>query len=186
MALPIELANTIYYSRGVVRDGLAQAADLAAWLRQVQPRLATAVSAADLAAIDEPDLARARTLRDAIRAVAEATASGHPPRPADIETINAQVRAAPSWRELRGRRRLRADTESQGPAIIKALAEIAQAAVDLFATAEVRACQAPHCVLFFVKDNSRREWCSDNCGNRARAARHYARTRARRRTAPDS
>ena len=34
---------------------------------------------------------------------------------------------------------------------------------------------APGCVLYFIKDHPRREWCSTACGNRARAARHYAR-----------
>jgi hypothetical protein len=41
----------------------------------------------------------------------------------------------------------------------------------------LRACQAPGCVLYFVKDHPRREWCSTACGNRARAARHYRRHR---------
>ena len=38
---------------------------------------------------------------------------------------------------------------------------------------DIRSCHAPGCVLFFLKDHPRREWCSAGCGNRARAARHY-------------
>ncbi|HEY0690395.1 MAG TPA: CGNR zinc finger domain-containing protein [Kribbella sp.] len=30
-----------------------------------------------------------------------------------------------------------------------------------------------------MKDHPRREWCSTTCGNRARAARHYARRTSR-------
>ncbi|WP_433236869.1 CGNR zinc finger domain-containing protein [Streptosporangium sp. CA-135522] len=45
--------------------------------------------------------------------------------------------------------------------------------------ADLRACHAPGCVLFFVKDHHRREWCSAACGNRARAARHYSQTHTR-------
>jgi predicted RNA-binding Zn ribbon-like protein len=41
----------------------------------------------------------------------------------------------------------------------------------------LRACNAPGCVLYFVKDHPRRQWCSNACGNRARAARHYQRHR---------
>src|SRR2546429_545268 len=41
-----------------------------------------------------------------------------------------------------------------------------------------RATLALGCVLYFVKDHPRREWCSAACGNRARAARHYSRHRA--------
>ncbi|MFD2356647.1 CGNR zinc finger domain-containing protein [Nonomuraea ferruginea] len=29
-------------------------------------------------------------------------------------------------------------------------------------------------MLYFLRDTPRREWCSAGCGNRARAARHYA------------
>jgi CGNR zinc finger len=44
---------------------------------------------------------------------------------------------------------------------------------------KLRACHAPGCVLYFVKSHPRRAWCSEACGNRARAARHYERVRAR-------
>jgi predicted RNA-binding Zn ribbon-like protein len=46
------------------------------------------------------------------------------------------------------------------------------------AATRLRACYAPGCVLYFVKAHPRREWCSDACGNRVRAARHYQRSRA--------
>ncbi len=42
---------------------------------------------------------------------------------------------------------------------------------------DLRACQAPGCVLMFLKRHPRREWCSNACGNRARQARHYRRSR---------
>ena len=42
----------------------------------------------------------------------------------------------------------------------------------------LRACLASSCVLDFVQKHPRRAWCSAACGNRARAARHYARTRS--------
>ncbi|MET9049418.1 CGNR zinc finger domain-containing protein, partial [Streptomyces sp. NPDC004362] len=34
---------------------------------------------------------------------------------------------------------------------------------------------APNCLLFFVKNHARREWCSPTCGNRMRVARHHRR-----------
>ncbi|WP_317183827.1 CGNR zinc finger domain-containing protein [Intrasporangium sp.] len=42
----------------------------------------------------------------------------------------------------------------------------------------MRACYGPGCVLYFVREHTRREWCSAGCGNRARVARHYHRTRS--------
>jgi predicted RNA-binding Zn ribbon-like protein len=44
---------------------------------------------------------------------------------------------------------------------------------------DLRACRAPGCVLMFLKGHPRREWCCNACGNRARQARHYDRTRRR-------
>ena len=60
------------------------------------------------------------------------------------------------------------------------LAALAADAIDLLTgphRADLRACGAPGCVLMFLKDHPRREWCSNACGNRARQARHYARAR---------
>jgi predicted RNA-binding Zn ribbon-like protein len=63
-----------------------------------------------------------------------------------------------------------------------ALAELGQDAVELLTgptAVKLRACNAPGCVLYFVKTHPRREWCSEGCGNRVRATRHYQRTRER-------
>lgn len=61
---------------------------------------------------------------------------------------------------------------------LAAVAAIAEEAVALFAGPDrllLRACRAPGCVLYFVRNHPRRAWCSDGCGNRARVARHYQR-----------
>jgi predicted RNA-binding Zn ribbon-like protein len=61
-----------------------------------------------------------------------------------------------------------------------ALASIAADAIRLLTgpdADELRACHAPGCVLMFVRDHPRRAWCCESCGNRARQARHYERTR---------
>jgi predicted RNA-binding Zn ribbon-like protein len=64
--------------------------------------------------------------------------------------------------------------------VAAALSLLAVESIDLLtgaAAGSLRACHAPGCVLYFVKDHPRREWCSTACGNRARAARHYRRHR---------
>jgi predicted RNA-binding Zn ribbon-like protein len=58
------------------------------------------------------------------------------------------------------------------------LADIARSALALLAEssrARLRLCRAPGCTLFFLTDRAHKRWCSPSCGNRARAARHYAR-----------
>ena len=65
-----------------------------------------------------------------------------------------------------------------------ALAALAADAIELLTGPErenLRACGAPGCVLIFLKDHPRRTWCSAACGNRARQARHYERSRRARR-----
>jgi predicted RNA-binding Zn ribbon-like protein len=44
-------------------------------------------------------------------------------------------------------------------------------------TPVLQACLAPGCILYFARTHPRREWCSVECGNRARAARHYQKVR---------
>ncbi|MBI2237124.1 MAG: CGNR zinc finger domain-containing protein, partial [Actinobacteria bacterium] len=39
-------------------------------------------------------------------------------------------------------------------------------------------CAAPRCGRFFLAARPKQVWCTRACGNRARVARHYARTRA--------
>jgi predicted RNA-binding Zn ribbon-like protein len=175
--LPIAFANTLHAVRGRVRDGLTTPSELASWLDSVADQLPAPASSA---AISHGDLARARELRDAIRAIAVAVVSGDPPAPPDIDILNEAARDAPKWRELHWEPQPHATEHSAGATVAAALSAIADQAVALFAgdlRSEIRACHGPGCVLHFVRDSPRREWCSPGCGNRARAARHYARTR---------
>ena len=178
--LPIELANATYAVRGRLVDGLQTIEHVAAWFRDNRNRFAAPFDDKDLLRVTAQDLAATRALRDAIRTLAGIAACGGDVPQEAVQTINEQVRAAPRWREL---------SWGEGPQVLActsvdllgtARAEIAQQAVDLFGgpdVEQVRACHAPGCVLYFLKDHPRREWCSAACGNRARAARHYERSK---------
>ncbi|MFL6110981.1 MAG: CGNR zinc finger domain-containing protein [Catenulispora sp.] len=118
-------------------------------------------------------------LRDAIRALIAAAAEEKPYPPEALATVNAACAAAPQWLEL---------TEA-GEVVVHAaagdterhLAAIARSAIELLADdrhSGVCACQAPGCVQFFVRTHHRQEFCGVACGNRARAARHYQRSKA--------
>ncbi|WP_213450945.1 ABATE domain-containing protein [Rhizomonospora bruguierae] len=76
------------------------------------------------------------------------------------------------WPEPGPRRRHPADPTH---ALLSALAV---AAIDLLTGPDrerLRACNAPRCVRFFLKQNPRQEWCRPACGNRARVARFHDR-----------
>jgi predicted RNA-binding Zn ribbon-like protein len=177
---PIELGNTTYAVRGHLKEGLQTVAHAAAWLRDMRPRLAIALTDADVLGVTDGDLQSMRELRDAIRSCAAATVAGGEPDPGVVEVLNRHAAKTPRWRELRTTPSPHAIACTSGRPVDAAIAELAEAAVDLFAgplRQELRACGGPGCVLHFVRDSPRREWCSAGCGNRARAARHYAKVR---------
>ncbi|MGC0421984.1 CGNR zinc finger domain-containing protein [Embleya sp. AB8] len=180
--LPVELTNTRYAVRGVPQEGLAEPEHLAAWLRDIAPRLTTAPSESALLAADARDLAAAHELRACVAALLTAAITDTVPPAEVVEQLNAHTRAAPHWRELTwaGAGTPTAATRSGAAPIATALAELAGATIELLAgpdRAELRPCHGPGCMLHFVRNNPRREWCSAGCGNRARVARHYQRTK---------
>lgn len=175
--LPVELANTRYAVRGVPHEGLAEPEHLAAWLRDIAPRLTAPPSDAALLAVDARDLAAALDLRECVAALLRAATTDTAPAADTVARLNAYTRAAPHWRELTWPT---ATTHTRAEPIAAVLAELAGATIDLVTgpdRAELRPCHGPGCVLHFVKNNPRREWCSAGCGNRARVARHYQRTK---------
>ncbi|WP_336213699.1 CGNR zinc finger domain-containing protein [Nonomuraea sp. LPB2021202275-12-8] len=178
--LPIELGNTAYAVRGRLMDGLETIDHLAAWLRDVRPRLAIRPSDADLLGVTGDDLRLARELRETIRQLAAAAAAGQDADPGAVTTLNHLARQAARWHELRVAPEPHVVVCAEGRPVAAALSALADDAVTLFggpARHGVHACQGPGCRLHFVRETPRREWCSAGCGNRARAARHYAKVR---------
>lgn len=176
--LPVEFANTIFRSRDGHGDGLRSPEHLAGWLTEARPRLDTPLSDQDLLAIGSRELTAGRELRDSLRALLDAVVDQRQPDAGQVATLNRYAHLVMRWQELDWDANPRGRARFDGPAVAAALTEIAQAGVDLFAgprRAELRICDAPGCVLFFVRDHPRRTWCSNGCGNRVRAARHYRR-----------
>jgi predicted RNA-binding Zn ribbon-like protein len=179
--LPVELVNTCFARRGVPVDGLRTPQDLAAWLAAHREQFETAV---DPQAAGQ-HLDEVRTLRDTLRELFSAVVAGQRPADAAIATLNRLSRQAPTAPQLDwlppGQPSVTVRPATADPGAV-VLAELARAGIRLLGGPDgrrLRACQAPGCTLFFVKQHPRREWCSEACGNRARAARHYARQQAR-------
>jgi len=188
--LAVELMNTVRIDRGDVQDALSDDAAAVGWLYAIGDRLGVesggSVDPAELSGGAAGEVAgRLRGLRNALRRLAAETTedprvpvtSAIPVRQDAINTLNA---LAPTWPELlwpTGGEPGRAFRTTGTPGEL-AVSLIAHQAVELFAGAQrdqLRACLAPGCLLYFVKQHPRREWCSAGCGNRARVARHYQR-----------
>jgi predicted RNA-binding Zn ribbon-like protein len=175
---PVRLMNTVWADRAGVHDALVDVGDLRLFLR--------AVGAADLDEVTPGDLVAARRLREALRRLAADITDDDRPRAAtgmtesDATTaVNTALASLPRPRLRRTARGWLLGVED-GNAVDAALAAVARGGAALVAdlAQPLRACHAPGCVLYFVRDHPRREWCGVACGNRARAARHYRRSRA--------
>jgi predicted RNA-binding Zn ribbon-like protein len=188
--LPVELMNTVSVGRDEIRDALADDGGTLAWLRAVAGRI-DAETGTGPGGLDEDAIlaaaGRLRDLRDALRLLAkEATGDPRPPatapeltRPEAVATLNRLAAATPELVWPAGEHRSRA-YRAHGTAGL-AVELIACQGVELLTGSgaeRLRPCLAPNCLLFFVKDHARREWCSPGCGNRARVARHYQRHHA--------
>lgn len=175
--------NTIWADTGGVHDDLTTPAALRDWVAVIFEH-----DARTLGTLGRREVAEAKLLRDALRRLAAfRTHDDRPTAQSPLDSIDGAITAvnnAVGYRPhtqlaLRGNQLQRENPTDASPIRI-ALAELAHQAIDLLTgpTAEdLRACHAPGCVLYFVKTHPRREWCSEACGNRARAARHYQRTR---------
>lgn len=173
----VRLMNTLWADRTSVHDSLETLAHLQLWAER-----------ADIGdgQVDESDLDLARELRDALRRLA-ADATHDDRRGAVSANVDSQAALAvtnrfladctPLLRHEPGQAFSRGWREVGASSFRRELAALALEGADLLAGQGLRACGGPGCVLYFHRSHSRREWCSAECGNRARVARHYQRKR---------
>ncbi|MFD3457531.1 CGNR zinc finger domain-containing protein [Streptomyces sp. NPDC058691] len=170
----LDLADTLMTVAEPAVDLLGPPAAATAWW-DIQSRRLPAGPA--------PDPVATRRLRAAIREVLDAHLEDRPADAAAVEDINAAASSAPTSPRLvldgdGPRVATRWHTEHGGNA---ALAAIAGEVIGLMGSPDrlrlLRRCANPECSMLFLAENQRRKWCTANiCGNRARVARHYART----------
>jgi predicted RNA-binding Zn ribbon-like protein len=180
--LAIEFANTWYAVRGRELEGVGSPAELTAWLSRHADALGIDLDGSQPDAdVSDDEVAVFLALRDAVRALLRSVAEHGPATAADVSTVNEASAATRRWPVLAVDGDAFAITEASDRAgTLGARAAIARDAIRILGGPlhdDVRACHAPGCVQFFVKDHPRREWCSAGCGNRARAARHYRKQR---------
>ncbi|MFD3545452.1 CGNR zinc finger domain-containing protein [Streptomyces sp. NPDC058655] len=171
----LDLLNTRWVADGGPLDlfagaaGLSRVEGLAVWLETT--------GLADRFRADAPTLVHLLTAREALaRAVAD---------PADrsaralVDAVLEHGRIRPTLTDRGPAERTEFDDPTWGPAWTAArnYLELLDSAPD-----RIRGCASGSCVLHFhdTSRNGTRRWCSmSTCGNRAKASRHYARTRER-------
>ncbi|MEV0616424.1 ABATE domain-containing protein [Nonomuraea sp. NPDC050404] len=137
------------------------------------------------AGIQEMCTTQLRSLREHLRALFAARVGGLPALPAALSAVNDALSRAPTaalllWDDRNGP--YRAAPCPTNEILDRALATLAANAADLLTGADAErltACGSTPCNRYLLR-HGRRHWCSTRCGDRARAARAYAR-----RTRPD-
>ncbi len=169
------------------RNPFASYADLLAWGIATGTLSRADATRLEAVAAERPGLAsgvvrRARTLAGRLRRILLACAAGAIPDAADLEALNADLRAALAARQLigvRGGCRWSWDAAG-GDDLDRVLWPVLESASELL-TAEtvgkVRECAAEGCDLLFVArgGGKPRKWCSPACRNRETSSRHYQR-----------
>jgi len=130
-------------------------------------------------------LERAIALREAIYRIFSAISHGRPPQPADLATFNAELsRALAQSRIVSTAEGFAWDWAGAEDALDWMLWPVVHDVAGLLTSEEldrVGQCADDRCGWLFL-DTSRnrsRRWCSmEDCGNRAKARRHYERKRA--------
>jgi len=174
--ISIELHNTLYVAEGELVDGLCDERSASAWLAAIADRLPNAGKGRP------PSAVQLRELRQAVRQLLRASIDGAAPPASAVEVVNRHAATVPrarvlTWRDGEPIAEWQPVRASRSDVV---LAHLAGDAIDLVSSpgrGEIRACDAPSCVLAFVRHRTRREWCSVACGNRARQARHYHRSK---------
>jgi predicted RNA-binding Zn ribbon-like protein len=194
--LPLDLASTIRHDGdGGIADDLAEIAGLTAWVRDEADVLGN--WAAGFTA-DEVGWAAVVELRRGVRALFAYAVRPAPPSRADanrllplheaLDVVNTAASRAPVTPRLHwsGDDAPSAVMVADEPdPTVRLTAAIARATIDFLTGPlrdDLRACTAPRCVRYFIRDHGRQEFCKPSCSNRARAARHYDKHR----NAPDA
>jgi predicted RNA-binding Zn ribbon-like protein len=170
--LCLDFANTRYWrGQATPTETLNAPADLAGWARASKPP-------------SSREFERALALRETIHRLFDAHAQGKAPAGRDLETLNAALSEAPARTTLkRGREGYEWDLDMKASTALGLLAPVLWSAGDLLAgprLGKVRRCANPECLFLFLDDSraGKRRWCSmASCGNRAKAKRHYHKSR---------
>jgi predicted RNA-binding Zn ribbon-like protein len=188
--LCLDFANTVAWrTTDHPQERLVSFADLVAWSQHagiVTGKTAQHLleEAARCPALASAVLERAVVLREAIYRVFSAVAGGHTLQATDIATLNGFLPEATSRLQLV----LTGDGfawswTDDGSSLEQMLWPVVRSAAELLASGElnrVGVCAGDGCgwLFFDTSKNRSRRWCAmEDCGNRAKARRHYRRSR---------
>ena len=186
----LDFANTLEDRLGEVRDRLTTFEDLVSWggeagLLVEGMNAELRKEAAEHPREAEGVLSAAKDLREALYAIFSSVATGEAPEGEAVALLNdALPEAMGAFRLAPARPGLEWEWALSGAGLHGILAPLVKDAAELLTSPEVgriRECESETCAWLFLDQsrNRSRRWCDMNtCGNRAKARRHYERSRA--------
>ncbi|GAA1566836.1 hypothetical protein GCM10009804_24380 [Kribbella hippodromi] len=170
----LDFANSVIaLPGGQYVDLLGSPASVNAWL-------SAHTLAPEDADVQELCATQLRALREHIRSLFAARATDVPALPAAVDAVNSALTLVPTTALLRWDDKTGPYRQAPCPTneiLDHALATLAANAADLLTAPEadlLTTCTATPCNRYLLR-HGRTHWCSTRCGNRARAARSYAR-----------
>jgi predicted RNA-binding Zn ribbon-like protein len=189
-----DFMNTLELESGSLVDRLATFGDAATWLSDRgfchEDLAPAALHAAGVT--EEEALARVRSVRAALREVANAVAHDRAPSDTALAEVNRAIRSRERIELVREPDGVSVGHSHVGDPLDDALARLADPLVQEIQSGHadrVRICANDSCRWVFFDESraGRRIWCDmASCGNRAKAARHRARAKANASAATDT
>lgn len=184
-----DFLNTDDLENGFPRDALPTLGDALSWFVERGVIHGEGADRIGHAAEDDPvaaarDLARIHAVRGALREVADAIVDHRPPQPGALDTVNRALHArqvielVPSSDGC-----VAVDHRHVGDPIDDALARLCDPLVSELTGGDperIKICDNDRCrwVFYDTSRTGRRRWCDmATCGNRAKAARHRAKSK---------
>ena len=183
-----DFLNTLDYEDGFPDEHLPSLDSALTWFAErglihLEGAYAARLHAANKPKVAEADLARVRTVRAALREVADSVAEERAARPASIREVNRALHARQVIELAAGPDGVSVDHRHVGDPVDDALARLSEALVRELTSGHperIRICDNDTCrwIFYDTSRTGRRRWCDmATCGNRAKQARH--RTRAK-------
>jgi predicted RNA-binding Zn ribbon-like protein len=191
-AVCLDFANTVGGTRANPKERLHAYEDLVQWSARAGGLEAKAVDPLLALAAERPDEAarvhaRALALREAIYRIFASLVGEHAPAAADLAILNDELARALPHLRIEPREEGFGYRFADAPALDRPLWGIARSASELLTSGEIphlKECSSDDCTWLFLDQsrNQSRRWCDmKDCGNRAKARRHYHRQKRSRR-----
>ncbi|NED11118.1 ABATE domain-containing protein [Streptomyces sp. SID9124] len=176
--LAVEFTSSWHYEAGVLIDEVNTPQGLAHWVGAYRSRLG--MDAGTPVEVGAADVTTALAVRGALRDLLDALVDAAQPPDASLALVAERAQRVQEARVTWPPAGPRLEWPDGVRTMDIVAAQVCASAIRLLTSPRrdlLRRCPAPSCVLFFTALRTGQQWCSPACGNRARVARHSAKSR---------